>query len=202
MLLGVYRSPSNSLYAFNTLFPAILNLLRFNSYVQGDFNVDVCGNYLIPSVCDFKDIFECEGYNSIIDITTRISQNSQICIHHIHVKCNLFCESGVFKVFLNLIYDSYNKNCQVRCKCVSTKKKLCPWISDGLARCIDEKQMLYRLSILSSVFHNGYVLYTITLKKIIITVTYKYLSNNFNNSGNDPKATRKILNVLMKPNKF
>ena len=69
MLLGVYRSPPNSLSAFNTLFPAILNLLRFNSYDPGDFNVDVCANYLIPSVCDFKDIFECEGYNSIVNIT-------------------------------------------------------------------------------------------------------------------------------------
>ena len=96
-ILGVYRPPLSSLSDFISELHSVLKRINNNSIVRGDFNADICSDHRFLSVCDFKEIFSAEGYNSLIDIPTRESRNSSTCIDHIYVTSSLSNKSGVIK---------------------------------------------------------------------------------------------------------
>ena len=49
------------------------------------------------SVCDFIDIFSAEIYNSLIDISFRVTQDSSTCIDHIYVNTPSSSKSGAIR---------------------------------------------------------------------------------------------------------
>ena len=101
------RPPSSSLSAFNLEFCSVLSRFSNNCIVMGDFNVDICSDYRFSSVCDLVDKFSAEGYNSLIDIPTRVTRNSSTCIDHIYVKTLLPNKSGVTKTSVSDHYPIF-----------------------------------------------------------------------------------------------
>ena len=62
-----------------------------------------------------------------------------------------------FKVFLNIIHDFSNKSCQIKVKTYPPEKHSCPWITEGLVNCNNEKHRLHRTSVQNPVLRNDYI---------------------------------------------
>ena len=103
-LQGVYHPPSSSLSAFDLEFSSVLNRINTNCIMMGDFNVGICSDHRFPSACIFLDIYSTVGYNSLIDVPTRVTRNSITCFDHIYVITPLSNKWGVIKTSVSDYY--------------------------------------------------------------------------------------------------
>ena len=100
-ILGVYRPPLSSLRLFNCNFFEMLQAVKGNAIITGDFNVNLCSNVFSSLSTEFIDRFACSGYVSLINLPTRRTNTSQTCLDHIYINSELSCVSGVIKALIS-----------------------------------------------------------------------------------------------------
>ena len=110
----------------------------------------------------------------------------------INMSCRNFCE--------HLFY--LYKNCfPIKCKYISQKRLMTPWLTDALLKCIDRKHKLYRLSRVNAVYVNIYRQYRNVLCSTIAAAKKQYFTNKFENCKSDIRATWRSVNHILKPNR-
>ena len=80
-VMVLYRQPKSNLSSFISFFDKILNdpsINPLNSYIMGDFNIDILKNKNSPLASDFVDSFLSAGFYPLIDRPTRDQRASLI----------------------------------------------------------------------------------------------------------------------------
>ena len=114
---------------------------------------------------------------------------------------NNFSIDDKFALLIKMIQTSYNMNCKIKCKNVSTKKFTSPWMTDYIKNLINEKHRLYRLSLSMPQYKESYINHAKLLKKTIFLAKSNYYSIKLNHANNDSKSTWKTLNQIIQPNR-
>ena len=112
---------------------------------------------------------------------------------------NQFNMNDQLTIFLDILMESYNKNCPIRTKIISQKQIEAPWISAQLKRAINEKHRLHKLSKNDQSIVSRFKLFSKQLRDTIENARRAYYRRKFQISEKDPKATWKIINSLIKP---
>ena len=83
---------------------------------MGDFNVHLCASSYISYVNDFIDILVCDCNDSLINIPTGVTRDSQTFLDQIYVESSFLYKSGVPK---SDILDHYATFCSLFSKTFS-----------------------------------------------------------------------------------
>ena len=113
---------------------------------------------------------------------------------------NLFNIDDRFRIFSNMIYDSFNKCCPIKSKAISQKRFHCPWLTDSLLRSIKRKHNLYLLSRHDAGYYDEYKRYRNYLCGTIKTAKRLYFKNRFDQLKADSKSMWRVINEAMRPN--
>ena len=97
-IAGVYRLHLFSLQKFNFQFFTTLDSIRNSCVLLVDFNFNLCSNFNYTVVSDFTDSFIASGFQSLINVPTRKTDNSATCIDHTYRNFRVQCSSCVIEI--------------------------------------------------------------------------------------------------------
>ena len=85
-ILGTYRPPSSSIVNFNEKFFTLLNQVIGSKkcLIAGDFNVNTMSHNLSTAEANFLDNIITDGYTPLINIPTRVTNQTSTCIDHFY----------------------------------------------------------------------------------------------------------------------
>ena len=117
MISSVYRSPDyNGNYFINLLFNLFHKYISREMYICGDYNINLLNNTILSN--SFKNILIQLGISNIIDMPTRITQNSISSLDNIFTNCSDVIQ-GVIHTDISdhsLIFCIFNYNLFIKRK--------------------------------------------------------------------------------------
>ena len=117
----VYRPPQGNIELFNETLSSLLKDLPSDepSFIAGDFNIDILEINPSNAILSFKELILSEFFFPLIDVPTRVTNNTSKCIDNIYTNCVLPISSGALHcditdhhaIFCSIpIYDSHSNN--------------------------------------------------------------------------------------------
>jgi len=154
-----------------------------------------------PSVYAFIDKFSSDHFLPLVDLPTRITPFSSSCIDHIYINSLAPCKSGVLEL---LVSDHFAVFCSIPFPdCVVSLSKEVKFRNHsvenfnefrrGVQTCIDN-------FFVYDEFEIEYRRYRNTLCNSIKMARDRYYKGKFDNCRNDPRATWKVINGVLRPN--
>lgn len=126
-LIALYRSHSYSIEFFNSELNLVLSHLNYkNIILVGDINIDISLNNI--NISSYLDQLAFYGFDSYVNIPTRVTRETSSCIDHIFFKskCNFSLNTAIFHTDITdhfPIFSSINcsnNNIQTSKKCITT----------------------------------------------------------------------------------
>ena len=169
----------------------------FPIHLSDHYPTFVCiNNILVKNNELIKTKFRCHNIENIRvfqERVTEIADNFENNFNNFDIndRCKRFCD---------LLYNSYNSSCPIKCKTISQKRAHSPWLSDELLRCIARKHELYRLAKGDGQFNDLFKRYKNLLTLSIRNAKKQYYKDKFNNCTGDVKKTWNTINSILRPN--
>ena len=174
---------------------------------------DVTAGLIISDISDHMPIFikQCNVFNNANNnfpetISYRVINDENLNKMETYLYnydftdiMNADCSSAIDNLSL-LLDDVYTMSCALKCKSLTNKQKLKPWISGIVASNIKKRNryfILYKQGQISREMYvnlRNYVTNQIRVKKS------EYLNNKFDNFKNNIKKTWQLINNFIKPN--
>ena len=117
IISSVYRSPDyNGIYFINLLFNLFHKYISREMYIFSDYNINLLNNTVLSNL--FKHILIQLCISNIIDMPTRITQNSQSSLDNILKNCSNVIRGIIHKDIsdISLIFCIFNYNIFVKRK--------------------------------------------------------------------------------------
>ena len=218
------EEPSNSELDFKGLFTSFFYLPLINIPTRESNETNSCidnifTNKLDPTYsgsisCDISDhhaIFstipvDFSG-NENIEFSFRCHSTENILKFRQELEENLslfqlyddFSIDDRFKILMNIVLETYEKNCPIKKKILSLKRIRSPWITNSLINIIEEKHRLLELTKTDRSLLDGFKIFSNNVKRMIKRAKKKYYCDKFENLSRDIKATWRVINSLIKP---
>ena len=217
--------PSNSERNFKELFASLFYLPLINIPTRESIETNTCidnifSNKLDPTYsgtlsCNISDhhaIFSTIPINEYsgtekIEFSFRCHSTQNIINFRQELENNLsfftlyddFSIDDKFKILIDIVQKTYEKNCPIKRKILSLKRIRSPWITNSLRMAIDEKHRFLKLTKSNPLLIEQFKIFCNDLKKMLLETKKKYYCDKFENISSDIKATWKVINSLIKP---
>ena len=113
IIVGIlYRSPNSSLSAFNDELDKMFGIIQKEkkyACILGDFNVNTLNELTGLSLDSqtFINLFSAHYYRKLIDVPTRVVENSSTLLDNVYTNCSINESSGVIKTDITDHYSSF-----------------------------------------------------------------------------------------------
>jgi hypothetical protein len=252
-LVAVYRSPSvQNLEIFLDCLGNVLNVNNHKKHLilTGDLNIDIQGN----NALDYLNLLAMHGLRVMVDVPTRVAENSSSCLDHVMTRTDCCSEAMVYqntitdhytllfrlglnsgmnrttngpkKRYTKIDFDaakveladerwldtlnSQDVNCATenflcalksrldRCTLVMNpkKRKLKPWITDGIIRCLNKRDAIHRAcrrDPFNSALSQFYKKYRNMCINVIRNSRERYYKQKLDNNRGNARATWKTI---------
>ena len=180
---------------FNKLDPTYSGSLSCNiSDHHAIFSTIPLNDYSGNETVEFS--FRCHSTQNIINFRQELEKN--LSFFNLY---NDFSINERLKILMDIIQNTYEKNCPIKRKILSLKRIRSPWITSSLRIAIDEKHRLLKLVKSNPLLSEQFKLFCSNLKKVILDTKKMYYCDKFENISGNIKSTWKVINSLIKPNK-
>ena len=172
-----------------------------DDFISGVIDLGISDHYSIFCIIPFTDrLYDKKQF----EYRETSEQNIELLKRELMVSINIFKNfddfniNDRFKIFSNILHDTYFKCCPIKKKTLSYKRLTHPWITDNLKRCLDEKHRLRRISYSNPDFKAIFKAYSNTLNDTIMKAKREFFRAKFDSIKNDSKKTWKYINSLLK----
>ena len=108
--------------------------------------------------------------------------------------------NDVVEIFMNNLIQSYNSCCPIKCKTISHKRYIKPWLTSPIISVIDKKHYFYRKYKRGELQYFLYKEYKLACDKLVSDAKIAYLDRRFRETLGNSADTWKEINSLIKSN--